>query len=713
VPTSTAGAVAGFVSLGRPVVNAQVEVLAFHQLTAGDLLGSGVTDASGFFEVAIDGDYSGRVLIRAGGAGATYEEPSGGESTFDADDALLLTASYDHATGLAGVVVNGLSTLAVPLATAYKSAAVLPETAAAQAHDRLSEHLLRPGGFDVSTTPVADLTLGPTPWPQASTALGLFHVGLSRMAADLTAESSAPVSTLDVLQALAKDLAGDGLFDGQEGPGAALVILNQHPIDTDTTRWALAAATDAFLTAAAYEDGDLTYDILAADDGFLTLISTDQGPLYPADALVKRFDTRPPTLAFVAPSPADAAFVAGSFQVALESTDDSPLTGLELKLPDSLQLADEVVQLDAGSLTATVTPLALDGAKLTFSARAVDASGNEALQQRTLTLDLSPPQVTATLPPAFNDPATPLTGQVTDAGSGPATVTTQHAGQSYETTPDPDGVFELAVPFTEGPIDLTLVATDAAGNSTEATVASWLDLTEPLVSLQTPPPDAWIAAGEHTLVLKTEDATAITEVTAKVTAQPPAAATQADAQWTVTIVTPTEDGPFAVELKATDLAGNTGTAAVVLKRDGQPPKLTGVTVPEGAQNGGKTFVKGTNAVAEVVATDEGSGVMSVCSTPDCDGAQSPDADDTWLLTLPTPDPVNDYTITATDQAANQATLSLTLYRDDTPPTCTIAPLGNDGWINIKTLPVVVQSEDPQGAGVAKVTLTTGTTTADL
>jgi hypothetical protein len=296
-----------------------------------------------------------------------------------------------------------------------------------------------------------------------------------------------------------------------------------------------------------------------------------------------------------------------------------------------------------------------------LTAVATDRAGHTDQASLTVTLDTTPPVLTATLDPPPNAAgwhATDVTVRfdATDALSGvasvtpPVTVTTQGAGQVVSGT-----------------------ATDRAGNSRTLDVTVNLDKTPPGVAITSPPPDS---VGRVTPL--TVSGT-VTESTATVRVHG-LAATVSGQTWTATV--PLQEGLNTLAAVATDLAGHSGQASLSVTLDTTPPTLTATLEPPPNAAGWQT----TDTTVRFSATDALSGVASV--TP-------PVA----MTTEGAGQVVNGV---ATDQAGNSRTLAVTVNLDKTPPTLAITTPADGITLITETVTVSGQVSDAV-SGVAGVT----------
>ncbi len=680
----------GTVSLGRPVSVATVTLRALDGTTIAS--SAAQTNADGAFDLRVTAPLAGGlIIVQAGGTTATYRElTDGAQRTFDADDTLS-TVVLVEGQDVLGVQVNAITTLVTALMRAY---AVSQPNPVSLANQRLALHVLRPAGYDPATTPVVDLSAGPSGWPAGKTAQGLLHAGLAGIARTMTQELGATVATIDLVQALAVDLR-DGVFDGKRVDGSVALLAGKPLLDADTTRGRLAAETDRLVSDPAWNRSGLTYDQLADDTGFYTLVSTDDGPLYPPGP-VRRYDARPPTVTFTAPEA--ESWQSGPFTVSVLVKDVSPLQSIVLLEPVA-GAGIPTLDLATGTLSVTIDPHVLTDGPLPLVARATDVSNNAADASRGVRLDTTAPLLTASFPALFASADTPVTGLASDDGSGLALLEVTSAGTTAVVTVQPDGTFTHVPSVAPGVNVVTVRAKDLAGNVTERQLAGTYDLAVPTIQVISPAPGSFVGPSPVTLVLAVADASGVASVEATV-GQDTTPGALSDGVWTVTTTPPGADGPFEVTVKVLDGAGNPTEATFPYVRDGTPPAFASVLVTGGSTTNETTFV--ATAQATVVATvvdGGGSGVSSVCSTSPCDGQKG--LGDVWTVVVPAP---GDVTLLATDGVQNMGTVALHLVRDETPPSCVLK-----NWVGAATQLQQVLFEatldDGSGSGTASAAYT--------
>ena len=351
---------------------------------------------------------------------------------------------------------------------------------------------------------------------------------------------------------------------------------------------------------------------------FLTLVATDAAGN--ATTVVRQVtrDASPPTLYVTAP--ADSVVTkASTIHVTGSGTASTALTvtvnGIAVSLSATHTFAADVA-LNEGANSITVV--------------GTTAAGVTATITRVVIRDTQAPTVTVGEPAeglVTRNEAVTVSGSAVDATALSVTL------NGAPVLLGANGAFSTNVALSEGPATLTLVATDAAGNATSVTRHVVRDATPPVITLQDPAPGALTRTAAYTVTGSVSDATAVT-----VTVNGVSAPVTADRSFSlgVTLV----DGANAMNVVATDAAGNQSTASGSVLLDAAPPALTisapatetsvtktaaytvsgtasdrtGVTV---TVNGVPATIDGTGAFSAQVTLNEGANQLAVIAT---DGA---------------------------------------------------------------------------------------------
>lgn len=259
--------------------------------------------------------------------------------------------------------------------------------------------------------------------------------------------------------------------------------------------------------------------------------------------------------------------------------------------------------------------------------------------------------------------------------------------------------FQVTQPLSEGPHALSAIATDAAGNASNAGNFT-------LTIDTTPPAAPVIIAGEGlvgsaTVALANGGSTKSTAPALSGTGEPGATITifdnnvsigtatvQPNGTWTFTPDPVLIEGPHKFTVTATDAAGNTGipSASFTLTVDNTPPAqpdapiitddvapVTGV-VTNGNTNDTTPTFSGTGNVGDLIT-------VYLNGAPPLQGTATVGADGTWSFTPSAPVSPGTYqiTLTATDPAGNvsQPSNAITLNIDTTPSAPPVIIAAND------------------------------------
>ena len=485
--------VAGSVSLGRPVVGATVKVYDRGVAGAlGQVLGEAVTAPDGSFSLQTDRQaLSEWGVVVVAGPGGQLQDPATDEMlALAADDALLAVVPLPPGDGSVIVRVHAWTTLAARLVEGLERWGTDFDEAPALAMGLVGEHLRRPTPIDLLVVEPAHPDSDSFVWPKPPALVGLSHVGLAQMAHQRSA------TILDATRLLAADLT-DAAFDGvgslDHGAGGPLKWPDAKPVDTEDSRYELALSIDAW-AGKAWKDKNHPAGVTAATleeaGGFLDVIATDDGPLYPNGGWM--FDEDPPVVEWLAPTPAEGAWVgpSGKLGVIAKAVDKSPLTSFTLTMGSKAVEAT----VSGTTLSAEIDLTTWDDGPLSVVAAATDSSRGAltGTVTRLLYLDRTPPEMPAELvSPTSGGWATTsevaLTVTVTDETSGVDVVEAVPLTgcDPCDAVPLEKGAgdhWEAMLPLpTEGDNSYLLRARDVAGNVVEVPWGVKKDTVAPVV----------------------------------------------------------------------------------------------------------------------------------------------------------------------------------------------------------------------------------------
>lgn len=294
------------------------------------------------------------------------------------------------------------------------------------------------------------------------------------------------------------------------------------------------------------------------------------------------------------------------------------------------------------------------GANQAFSGTATDKAGNTANTSIAINTEIAPLAVTASLSPAPNNGwnntnvsiSYQCTGGVAPVQCPPATtVSTEGAGQKILAT-----------------------ATDSAGQSSTVTTTLNIDKTSPTISAAASPapnPAGW-NTGDVTITYTCSDSLS------GVASCPPQR------------VVNTEGATQQFTAAASDNAGNTASAAVVLNIEKTAPAITASLTP--APN-----AAGWNNSSATVSFTCAPSVSPILSCP-------------AAVSVTTEGKGQDVSGTVTDQAGKSNSASVIVNLDETPPSIGIATPVAGGYTNVALTPITVTYSD-SGSGVDVTTFT--------
>ncbi len=228
-----------------------------------------------------------------------------------------------------------------------------------------------------------------------------------------------------------------------------------------------------------------------------------------------------------------------------------------------------------GPVTATLGGVAFTGGVVSepgtyqLVVTAKDLAGNEDSKQVGFTIDQQPPAISVIAPSAgFATSAseTELVVAVTDDGPV-GTVTVGGSALAL----GPDGKYRGSLALTEGVNLFEVSALDSAGNGATASVEVIRDSAPPALSVATPQEGAFIGGTTAEVTGTVSDATALT-----LTVGGQSATIAGDGSFTAQVAL--QPGANALEIVATDLAGNQTPITRNVRANANPPALT-VTEP--------------------------------------------------------------------------------------------------------------------------------------
>ncbi|MFL3496470.1 BapA/Bap/LapF family large adhesin [Citrobacter portucalensis] len=389
--------------------------------------------------------------------------------------------------------------------------------------------------------------------------------------------------------------------------------------------------------------------------------------------------------------------------------------GSLVNLYDGIQLLTVILVDSSGTWSYTVPGnQVLSDRTHQFTVSATDAAGNVITSPTvvSVTVDTQPPGapvILAATDDVGNAPIDLPTGsrsndtlpELKGTGTDGSKITLYDGATPIgSTTVLPGGTWSIQLdqPLSEGTHNLSAIATDVAGNASNAGNFT--------LTIDTTPPAAPVISSAEGLIgtnlqtLNNGSSTKSSNPELSGTGEPGAKITiydnggpigtvtvQPDGTWTFT-PTSLADGSHKFTATATDVAGNTGipSAGFTLTVDNTPPAqpaapiitdnvapVTGV-VTNGNTNDTTPTFSGTGNVGDLIT-------VYLNGTPPLQGTTTVGADGTWSFTPPAPVTPGTYqvTLTATDPAGNvsQPSTAITLNIDTTPSAPPVIIAAND------------------------------------
>jgi hypothetical protein len=586
------GELSGVASLDSPIQNGKLEVLDYRTGARGALLASGdVSD--GVFSVKMPDQFDGTVLLRMFGPGASYRDAATTQavvfSTRDELTTLVDYAASPTGTVIGGLSVNALTTLATTLTDRLQEQSMSLGEARNLAFELFAVHMQRPDPFDIRMTQGSNFSMDPGQDPDANLRVGMWHVGLSRMGAELATSAGmnrTAFGTLDILPLLARDLE-DTVLNGKDGGEAVVNLLPGQPLVTNTLRSHHAKAILRWLQNVPLGDGfpgtnTTTVDpgMLGAPGAFLDMIASDRSRLFGPEPL-ESYDLVGPTITVITPA-GNPAYLEGVVTVDATASDPSGIASFSI---DNVPPAALGVDQDASPdhLLITLDVAKLYGTQTTLDFVAEDSKQNSTTLHRAVVLDNQPPQVQIDFP-AVVAPGAPLAVTATDPTgipvapqAGALSVRSVNIMCSFGADQDPSvgrfaGVLNAPTIYScDGPQTLRVNVSDLRGNSTQVDRPYTIDRTPPTLAVSFP---TGVHQTTFTLAGTVSDVgSSVASVSIYVNSNPAVVIQNPSASWSQLLTVPCE-AFSTIRVVATDQAGLTVEQQAGIVCDQANPSLT-------------------------------------------------------------------------------------------------------------------------------------------
>jgi hypothetical protein len=364
------------------------------------------------------------------------------------------------------------------------------------------------------------------------------------------------------------------------------------------------------------------------------------------------------------------ASTSGLTPVALTVTPLAPLTGTSLITIAGTVTSGATVTINGTPATVSGTtwsfPVTLGQGSNNFQVSASKTGLGDSTESFNITLDNTPPSLTAYLLPngaVTSTPVQSISGTVADNSAASVTVTVN--GTSL-TTPVVNGLFSLAVPLGYGANNITITAVDGAGNSSTPVARTITYDPQAPVATVTTPNGTVSGTSSFTLSGTAPAGSTVTVNSVPVTVSATAAAktaTMSGTTWTapVTLLS----GMNYFEVKVTD--PQSGKTSSIAETVSLIPGVPAIAVTKPLQD--IATAKSTLAIAGMAAM--GSSISATVN-----GAEVPvtiDNGGAFALTPLNLSIPGNYTVSvsATDSQGNTSTTTRTVVYDPTVPVITV------------------------------------------
>ncbi|MBQ4830231.1 Ig-like domain repeat protein, partial [Alteromonas sp. MMG017] len=435
-------------------------------------------------------------------------------------------------------------------------------------------------------------------------------------------------------------------------------------------------------------EGNYTVEVTATDDAGNTITVSDN------DGTI---DTIPPTLSIDPQGPTSdtTPTISGTTDLPAGST----VTIVVLDSDNVSHTFTARVQND-GSYQADV-PSSLAQGNYSVAVTATDEAGNQApATDGNGDVDSTPPIISLD-PVSSGNNDTPVLSGTTDLSEGSTIsfVVTDGNGnsQTFTTTVGTDGAFSIEIPtsLSDGTYNVSVSATDPAGNSSTVTDTGVIDASAPSIAI-----DPLGQTNDATpLISGTTDAPTGSTVTLTITdsagnVQTFTTTVQSDGTFSESVPNIVAEGGYTIEAQVADSAGNIGS-------DTETGGLVDTTSPivdvfeQGLGNDATPTVTGTTdqpagSTVSITVTDSAGDSQTFSATVQIDGSFSADVPDALA------DGAYSVQTTVTDEAGNSATDSETGTLDTQAPIITL----NDPGVGSDTTPTINGNVDlPEGSTV--------------
>ena len=522
-----------------------------------------------------------------------------------------------------------------------------------------------------------------------------------------------------------RPIAGDNVVNALE---QSAVFLSGTSASTGNVLVSISDGTRTVSTSVPVKpDGTwtATLDASSLRDGPInvTASTTDATGLPQTTSVPASLQTAVPAVALNRPLFVDNILSKSEASAAVLGGTGTPGANITVTLSDGVKSVTTTVIVSAnGTWTATLNSSSLQDGPVLVTARATDANGNSAAAIQSVTLDTSGPSAQVTSPisgdgtiNAAEETSVTIRGQ-TEPGASVQITVTDSAGNAVRATAtaNPDGTFTAVgidlSPLGDGPLVVTVVATDRAGNAGAPATASAQHVTAiGPVTITSPITGDNIINGREegavpitgtgepgtTMVVSVTDGTLTVSATVQVSPT---------GTWSASLdVSSLGEGTLTVRATGTDRAGNVAVSnpQTVLHDTTGPAvslnsPISGDDVISSSEESAVPF-SGTAEPGSTVVVTVTDGTGQVTSAP----ILVPDSG-IWSVTLDVSglaDSLLDVSATATDIIGNTGTSSIPVLHN--PPTGNVCNLPPARCNNAICEPFETLSSCPQDCSLAR------------
>ncbi|WP_256205856.1 MULTISPECIES: Calx-beta domain-containing protein [unclassified Pseudomonas] len=364
----------------------------------------------------------------------------------------------------------------------------------------------------------------------------------------------------------------------------------------------------------------------------------------------------------------DAPAITNDTTPTITGTTDAPVgSTVTLTITQGTTVLTTTATVVAGGTYSADVPAGLVEGPYSVDAKVTDAAGNTGSATDNGAIDTTAPVITVDAPAITND-TTPTIVGTTDAPVGSTVTLTITQGTTVLTTTATvvaGGTYSADVPagLVEGPYSVDAKVTDAAGNTGSATDTGAIDTTAPVITVDAPA----ITNDTTPTIVGTTDApvgsTVTLTITQGTTVLTTTATVVAGGTYSADVPAGLVEGPYSVNAKVTDAAGNTGSATDIGAIDTTAPVPT---ISLDANITADDVINSTEATQQIPVTGTVGGDAKVGDTVtlNVNGKQftgQVQADKTFSINVPGADLVADAgktinaSISTTDAAGNIGT----------------------------------------------------------